>query len=357
MSKKILSLALAVVMLVSVFAFTANAAVTVDTVFPAAGQGGYRVVSDAYVGMPAGETVTVKVYFVFPDGTDYSSYMQSAQGNVVLAFTDAFSYVADSRVWGDSYYYMLANANINTNFYGTASKQFNAVDKTRGWTSAMLVQKNIDTNAGSGYTKTHPVDPYCELFSLEFTTNKTLTANDTIGIPSGCATKSVIFKSATTTYTADNIILDEAIAKADIVDVNDTATAKMRYTAGSTTKVDLGCTGSVKDAAFKSLCSGGLTWDETGWISNEVKAVSVQFRVNGVVEEATTNTIYVDEAGNFKFRAVVTGIDKAGLSEKVEVRMAANINGTACYSNWMAIDVDAVHTNAVANSNGNFAGI
>lgn len=355
MSKKILSMALAVVMLVSVFAFSANAAVTVDTVFPAADQGGYRVVSDAYVGMPAGETVTVKVYFVLPS----YDYNLSFTGNTVLAFTDAFEYTG-TRTFGESYYYMKDITVNTTTAYKAASNTFTAEDKARGWTNAIMVQKGLDTSAGSGLTNTtgHPVDPYCELYSVTFTTTRTLTATDTIGIPAGSAAGTVKFKTATSGYyTKDNIILSEAVAAADIVDVNDTATAKMRYTAGSTTKVDLGCTGSVKDAAFKSLCSGGLTWDETGWISNEVKAVSVQFRVNGVVEEATTNTIYVDEAGNFKFRAAMTGIEKAGLSDLVEVRMAANINGTVCYSNWMAIDVDAVHTNAVANSNGNFAGI
>ena len=91
MSKKILSIALAVVMLFSVVACTAGAAnTTVTTVFPGANQGGYRVVSDAYVGMPAGETVTVKVYFVLPVGTDYGTYMQNFIGNVVLGYTDAY---------------------------------------------------------------------------------------------------------------------------------------------------------------------------------------------------------------------------------------------------------------------------
>lgn len=367
MSKRILSLALAVVMLVSVFAFSANAAVTVDTVFPAAGQAGYRVVSDAYVGMPAGETVTVKVYFEFPDGTNYDELMVAFAGNTYLCYTDAFTVDTSSRVFGDSYWYMKGTINNKATLFTTVSEKFNAADKAMGWTQCVMVQKTVDTTLESGYTtKTgHPVDPYCELYSIEFETTRTLTAADTIGIPSGCANA----KSTTGTVAigtvapskvslaAEDIIFSEATAKADYVDVNDTATAKMRYTTGSTTKVDLGCTGSVKSAAFKSLCPGGLTWDESGWISNEVKAVSVQFRVNGVVEEATTNTIYVDEAGNFKFRAAVTGIDKAGLSEMVEVRMVANINGTPYYSNWMAISVDAVHTNAVANSNGEFAGI
>ena len=126
MSKKILSIALAVVMLFSVMACTVGAAnTTVTTTFPGAGQIGFRVVSDAYVGMPAGEEVAVKVYWVHPADVDYDSWLQSL-GNIVLCYNnEAYTYNTDNdgstslcydgRTWGDHYAnYFKAAANVNT---------------------------------------------------------------------------------------------------------------------------------------------------------------------------------------------------------------------------------------------------
>ena len=348
MSKKILSIALAVVMLFSVLACTAGAAnTTVTTIFPGEAQGGYRVVSDAYVGMPAGETVNVKVYFVLPS----YDYNISFTGNTVLAFTDAFEYVADSRVWGDSYSYMKATTVNTSTAYSASSNQFNAADTARGWTNAIMVQKTLDTTAGSGLSSTtgHPVDPACELYSIQFKTTRTLTASDSIGIPSGCAAKMVAFKVGSTTYKAENIILDEAVAVADIVEVNETATAKMRPGAVAGT-VDLGLTGAVNALSFEAgkASVGGVL------VAPNLNAVGVQARVNGVVVAAESTCIY-ETADGFKYRAAITGIDAAGLGAQIEVRTyITDANSNTYFSNWMYIDATAVHDNAVA---GGMAGI
>jgi hypothetical protein len=350
MSKKILSIALAVVMLFSVVACTAGAAnTTVTTVFPGANQGGYRVVSDAYVGMPAGETVTVKVYFVLPVGTDYDTYMQNFIGNVILGFTDAFTYDSGSRTWGESYWYLKAGANVNEAAYTAASKQFNAADKAMGWTQAILVQKTLDTTCGSGLSSTtgHPVDMNCELFSVTFTTTRTLTANDTIGIPTGCASKMVVFRpNGKAAYTAANIILSEGTVTPNVVAVNDTTTAKMRPGEAAGT-VDLGITGTVNDVSFEA----GKEKINGTWVAPNLANVGVQVRVDGVIAAAESGYIYKKDGDTaFKFRPAITGIDAAGLGSQIEVRTyITDTNGNTYFSNWMFIDATTVHDAAVAN--------
>lgn len=349
MSKKILSLAVAVVMLISIFAFSASAAnTTVDTVFPAAGQGGYRVVTDAYVGMPAGETVTVKVYYVLPDGVDYSSVSINWTGNTVLGFTDAFTYDSGSRTWGDAYWFNKAGANVNEAAYAAAVKQFNDADKAKGWTQAILVQKTLDTGCGSGLTSTtgHPVDRFCELYTVTFTTTRTVTATDTIGIPEGCAGKMVAYRYiGSSALTAANIILSEAKAVAPLVVSNsDTDTAKMRPGAAAGT-VDLGIFGTVNAASF----TPGKEKIDGVWVAPNLNAVGVQARVNGVVAAGESKCIYELDNG-FNYAAAITGIDAAGLGAQIEVRTyITDVNGNTYFSNWMAIDATTVHENAVSN--------
>lgn len=371
MSKKILSLALAVVMLMSIFAFSVNAEFkTDDTVFPGTNQGGYRVVTNAYVGMPANSEVVAKVYLLRPD---YKDTLQS-ECNVVIAYTDGFQLDTetpgtktcfDARTFGASYIdYLKGEDNLVNNlpaFTTSVISKLAAADKAYGWDTAILVQGLVDTSVTTA-KKGFPYDPYCEFFSLKFTTTRELTEDDSIGIPTHTLGSTSTFKTTNgTTYTnykAASIINSEGVAKVDYVEVNDTTTAKIRINAQDSTKVDIGCTGTVLDASFKKLCPNGLTWykDKGADISNEVKAVAVQFRLNGTIVAGTTNTIYVDDAGNFKFRAATTGIPADGLDDLLEVRMAMDVNGTAYYSNWMVIDADTVHDNAVANNSG-FAGI
>lgn len=363
MAKKILSLAVAVVMLISVFAFSASAAnTTVDTVFPADGQGGYRVVTDAYVGMPAGETVTVKVYYVLPTGTDYDSVAINWTGNTVLAFTDAFTYDSGSRTWGDAYWFNKAAANVNEAAYTAASKQFNDADKAKGWTQAILVQKTLDTGAGSGLNTTtgHPVSRFCELYTVTFTTTREVKATDTIGIPSGCAGKMVAYRFiGSSALTAANIILSEATEVAPLVVANsDTATAKMRPTKdkeGNVVegKVDLGITGTVNGLSFdagKTAVLGPNGIAVCRYDAANLAAVGVQTRVNGVVSAAEGTCVYETADKGFKYRAAITGIDADGLGAEIEVRTyITDVNGNTYFSNWMAIDATAVHDNAVSN--------
>lgn len=357
MSKKILSIALAVVMLFSVLACTVGAAnTTVTTTFPAnANQVGFRVVTDAYVGQPAGETVTVKVYWVHAVGTDYSSFLQSI-GNVVLCYTDAFEYAYsgtsgyEGRTWGEAYApYFKPASNVNANnatYINSVISKLSDADKAYGWTNAMLVQLLVDTSVTSA-AKGFPLDPDCEIFSLEFTTTREVTAADIIGIPShligSTVTASYSTGSKQVKWTAANIVNNE-FAVPNVVAVNDTATAKMRPGEADGT-VDLGLTGAVNALSFEA----GKEFAGGCYVAPNLNAIGVQARVNGVVAAAESTCIYETDDG-FNYRAVISGIDADGLDDQIEVRTyITDVNGNTYFSNWMFIDATTVHDNAVGN--------
>lgn len=357
MSKKILSIALAVVMLFSVLACTVGAANTdaSDTVFPTEGKGGFRVVTDAYVGMPAGQEVTVKVYWVHPVGTDYKTFLQNS-GNVVLAYNgDAFKYNTtsttttgyDGRTWGSAYEYYLdpvGNVNVGATYSNNIIKALKGNDANQGWTKAMLVQLKLNGQNSIGSYDGWLVDPDCEIFSLSFTTNREIKATDSIGLPSGKSGFVTTNGTKNTTYTAANIILSEAIAKANVVTVNETATAKMRPGTAAGT-VDLGLTGTVNALSFNA----GKEWGAGCYVAPNLKYVGAQARVNGVVSAGESTCIYETNDG-FNYRAAITGIDAAGLGAQIEVRTyITDVNDNTYFSNWMYIDAADVHTNAVGN--------
>lgn len=362
MSKKILSIALAVVMLFSVVACTAGAAnTTVTTVFPGANQGGFRVVTDAYVGQPAGEEVTVKVYWVHPVGTDYSTFLQNI-GNVIIAYNgDAFTYNTtsttttgyDGRTWGEAYAPYLkaaANVNVGATYSNNMIKALKGDDTSKGWTKAMLVQMTIDSTSGLLGTTGFNVDPDCEIFSLSFTTNRTIVAGDSIGIPSHTAGTTTLFYSTNgsknTKYTADNTVVSEGTASALVVANSDTSTAKMRPGEAAGT-VDLGITGTVNDVSFEA----GKEKINGTWVAPNLANVGVQVRVDGVIAAAESGCIYKKDGDTaFKFRPAITGIDAAGLGSQIEVRTyITDVNGNTYFSNWMYIDATAVHDVAVGN--------
>lgn len=356
MSKKILSIALAVVMLFSVMACTVGAAnTTVTTTFPSnANQMGFRVVSDAYVGMPAGETVTVKVFWVHPVGTDYDTFLQS-QGNVILCHTDAFTYDEGSRTWGEAYQGILkdsGNVNAKDNYSSTIiPSKLTATEQAYGWDRAMLVQVGVDAvNSGTTYAKGFNIDPTSEIFSITFTTTRDVTAADSFGIPeTGLGTTTLASYSNGTKQvkiTAANTIISEGYCPALVVANSDTATAKMRPGAAAGT-VDLGIFGTVNAASF----TPGKEKINGKWIAPNLNAVGVQARVNGVVAAGESKCIY-DLGNGFNYAAAITGMtaDAFASDTTIEVRTyITDVNGNTYFSNWIFIDAGTVHDNAVSN--------
>ena len=361
MSKKILSIALAVVMLFSVLAFSASAAnTTVTTTFPSgSSQMGFRVVSDAYVGMPAGETVTVKVFWVHPVGTDYDTFLQS-NGNVILCHTDAFTYDDGSRTFGDAYQGILKeSANVNTldTYSNSIIAKLNATEQAYGWSRAMLVQVGVDTVAsGTTAAKGFNIDPTSEIFSITFTTTRDVTAADSFGIPATGVGSTTLASysngSKQVKITAANTIISEGYCPALVVANSDTATAKMRPGTAAGT-VDLGITGTVLGASFdagKTPVYNGAG-EEAGATAANLANVGVQVRVNGVVSAAEGTCIY-DTGDGFNYRPAITGMtaDAFASDATIEARTyITDVNGNTYFSNWIFIDAGTVHDNAVSN--------
>ena len=178
MSKKILSLALAVVMLFSICAVAVSA---VD------GDGseviGLVITSDAKVGAPAGTPVKVTYSVDLPDGIDE---LQMCIGNIAIGWnTAAYSYV--SRTWGADFgQYMKSTAAVTTTDVISTNilKKANANDTANGYNKAIQVQMLYDGSNSTSSTG-FPVYDNQEIFTLEFVTEKTLEVTDVIGVVEG----------------------------------------------------------------------------------------------------------------------------------------------------------------------------
>lgn len=356
MSKKILSLALAVVMLVSVFTIAASA-----TTFPEEGQIGYRVVTDAYVGMPAGETVNVKVYFVFPDDTDFDAHRQTL-GNIFLCYNqDYFSYVADSRVWGSFYEETFKASAVvkdvtsaSTAPLKTVMAAFTDNDTAKGYNAGTLVQQTFlsvteggEWNATTGY----PVDPYCEIFTIQYEVVKDLTADANIGIAEASIGKATYAKywntdtKKTITYATDSIVKDEFTDGAATLNVSDAQAILLRNNAADANTVDVGFIATFMDAAFAAEFAGN------GTTCTNLANIGIDVRINGTVqsgvENADLNMIYPIDGG-YQFVGAVTGIDADNLDTKIEARAyMIDSEGTTYYSNWIACNANLRYDDAV----------
>lgn len=186
MSKKILSLALAVVMLFSVCAVAASA-VQGD------GTENIRIymTSDATVGATAGTVVKVSYYVDLPDGVDE---LNMCIGNIAIGYNSAAykvnstgtSTANDARTWGDDYaQYMKStsavtvSSTISTNILKKAT-----TEELAKWDKALQVGMAYDgTNATSATGI--PVYDGMHIFTLEFVAQRTLTAADVIGVVTG----------------------------------------------------------------------------------------------------------------------------------------------------------------------------
>ena len=176
MSKKILSLALAVVMLFSICAVAVSA---VD------GDGTEIITpvftSDAAVGAPAGTTVKVTYTIDLP-----VDELQMCIGNLAIGYnSEAYTYV--SRTWGDDFgQYMKSTAAVTTTDAISTNilKKANDNDKAKGYNRAIQVQMLYDGSNATASTG-FPVYDGQVIFTLEFVTNRTITADDVIGIVEG----------------------------------------------------------------------------------------------------------------------------------------------------------------------------
>lgn len=184
MSKKILSLALAVVMLFSICAVAASAV-------QGNGTENIRIymTSDAKVGAPAGTVVKVSYYVDLP-----VAELQMCIGNIAIGWNSAAyaikssstSNAADARTWGPDFgQYMLPTAavTVSATLSNNILKKGTAEEKAK-WDKACQVQMAYD-NTNSKPSVGLPVYDNQLIFTLEFVAQRTLTADDVIGVVTG----------------------------------------------------------------------------------------------------------------------------------------------------------------------------
>lgn len=323
MSKKILSLALVVVMLMSTFALTAFAASgPLDSI-------GLKVVSNATAGMKAGEEVTVSVYYTVPDGADLSDYLHNAS-NIVLAYTDAYELNTDApnstdsydaRTWGASYadYFNEQDfVNTKTALFTTYAKSFTDNDKAKGWDSVVLVQQTPNTTNGYNSTSGYALDTDCEVFSLSFITTREVTADDTIGVPEASVTKgwTKICYIATTgkngqyTKSTDVITLGEAVAAPAAeakVEHEKTMGQMSNWTDATATTFNAGLVGRISNLDIK--------FDDNNDECETITDIIVSITYGDKTLTGNAYQLYEQADGSYLFRAVVRGADIADTTE------------------------------------------
>ena len=158
------------------------------------------ITSDAKVGTPAGKPVNVSYYIDLPDGVDE---LQMGIGNISLGYnsskyavnTDGSSgdgFAEDALTWGDNFgQYMKSTCRvtIKDSISNSIVGNFNANDEAKGWDKALQVQMLYD-GTNSAQSKGFPVGDNEHIFTLEFITLDTLTAEDVIGVVEGAYGKS-----------------------------------------------------------------------------------------------------------------------------------------------------------------------
>jgi hypothetical protein len=325
--------------------------------------------------MPAGEIVTFKFYYVLPEGTDLETYRQ-ATGTTAVAYTDGFKINStkananDARAWGAEYEAVFnpsgavtTTSTVSTNII----KLFNDDDKAKGWTSALQVRQTYLSGGSYKALTGYPVDPECEVFSLEFVTTRTITADDSIGIPAG-AYGSNYFKmnywtsptKTSTMYTAENAILTDNTAYPGAPAL-EKVNGKIRVNGSA---IDLGHIGTSDMAVTVKAVYGGdgktICRYDVDSAACGIAGVGIEAKVDGVLQSSTASKIYLNGSitdgvasetvqGGFKFLPALTGVGANALTSKIEIRTyVLKTDGSYVYSEWVELDAKTTYDNAVA---------
>ncbi len=308
MTKKITSLALALIMLCSIFAFSVNA-LTLGS-----GEYGIIVTSDAVVGQSSGN-ITVTLAYQYPSGTDADSF-KMAVSNTVLAFNNAkYQYVSTDWVLTNSEGVQFMKANSANDITSSVKAKFTTEDGTHGWNEVRMFQQTYDTvsqneiKATTGYPITLDANNQMVYCKITFKVLATLTADDVIGIPR-CTVdtmKNTNFKyysSGVKSIETSKIITTEGIAapKSAAKPITFVKT-QAQWVGGDNTQPNwnLGIVGTFKTSDI------AIAFDEGGTSTN-VTEVGVKVDTGDYKTTETTRFVYDNGDGTYSFRAVVTNI-------------------------------------------------
>lgn len=333
MSKKILSLALALVMLVSVFTVGASAAVADGKKL--------AFVVECNDELVAGKTVDVNVYVEIPATEDLTTYKLGQINYVLLYDNNVFDGPGKvDRTWNADMPWFNDAANVNS--APTLFNQFKA-----GYTEDDLAKYNAAVLVQTGTYVTGQTDAYGDevktktgyglaahktlMFTLKFTVKSTYAGGDTqIGIVEGPynVKKTQVF--AKTHYSTGGTPTAIPYTELDFSNATTTVKApasykvfdgavKIRRNAVDSAKYDLGFTGSFKASDF------AVAFNDKGTSTNLTK-VGVKVTMNGVTNEYTDRFVY-ETADGYQFRAVLAGLEDRMADMEISVVMFIEFDG------------------------------
>ncbi len=339
MSRKFLSLALVVVMLVSIFTVSTNAAVADGSTV------GVVVTSDAKVGMKAGDTVTVTIAFDAPEGVE--TYLAAPQ--IVLGYTqEAFS-VTTADVALDSYYtdYFATFTTSNVLVDGTKITKrylasFGDYESANNLTYPMLIAPVLNGDNGSTNTGVL-ITSGQTMFTVTFKVLRDLVATDAIGFVKakfGTANYGSVLKTmsggASVAIAEANVDFTESLALPAAAAATAVVTHRanqVQWADESKTTVNLGFKGEFAAADLP------IAFDDNGTSTN-VTEVGAKITIGETEQTKNTRFVHEYETGKYEFRAILGGVDPADTAE-IKVEYYVIMDGTTYWS-------DAVTTTAAA---------
>lgn len=344
MSKKILSIALAVVMLFSVVTVSAFAITA-----PNSGEAAIYVTSDAKVGQKDGK-VTVNVYYVFPAGLVDDSYLAGI-ANFVLGINSA-KYSFASFTWGPSYSIMapaqtqVAISNSSKGLFKAVASKLTESDKANGYNMALQFNMkygdssvNPDNySAKTGFPITVDEENKALVATVELNVLDSLTAADGIGILEATLNNQtqVKYRDAAGKFQKFTAVMPDGTSApaGETYKVFD-GDVKIRRNAADSAKYDLGFTGSFKKSDFP------VVFTDAGTATN-LTQVGVKVTMNGVTNEYTDRFVY-ETADGYQFRAVLAGLEDSMAATEISVVMFIVFDGVRYESKGLTTTLGA-HT-------------
>lgn len=349
MSKKILSLALALVMLVSVFTVGASAAVADGKKL--------AFVVECNDELVAGKTVDVNVYVEIPETEDLTTYKLGQINYVLLYDNNVFDGPGKAdRTWNADMPWFNDAANVNS--AASLFNQFKAgytEDDLAKYNAAVMVQTGtyvtgnedaygdtVKTATGYGLTAHKTL-----MFTLKFTVKSTYAGGDTqIGIVEGPYNVKKTQVYAKTHYSTGAAPTAIPYTELDFSNATTTVKApasykvfdgdvKIRRNAADSAKYDLGFTGSFKASDFD------VKFDDKGTSTNLTK-VGVKVTMNGVTNEYRDRFVY-ETADGYQFRAVLAGLEDSMADTEISVVMFIEFDGVRYESKGLTTTLGA-HT-------------
>lgn len=333
-TRRVFSLLLAVVLVLSVFGVTASASVA---------SGKAVGISAEAVGTPvAGGTIDVKYYFEFPETVDLSTF-RTGLWQFVISYNSKYI-TPVSRTFNSTEYDFL---DVTVSYDGTKDT-FDKISKVTSSEDAALYPNSTtvgpgtwNTSNSAGYTTASGVS-YGNTYKAHVFTVTWKIADDWDGTEFKFGILDSSFGTATTTHNINyfravtdksNTALNKSgkyyitaidnqsfvTIKAASYKVTDEK-IQIRRNAADSSKYDLGFVGSFKTADIEAL------FETNSNKSTNILEVGCIVTMNGSEGTYTDGYIYpTDDGDGWKFRAILTGLEDSMADTEISVQMFVKV--------------------------------